>query len=93
MTQSGSRALHIVVMHKDIVVIAQGAVVAAPPVEPNAPWRVAALRTHRHGYNNLSQRGSHQAHMTITLRFSVTSKPNAETPADEYLREILEIRR
>jgi len=67
--------------------------VAAPPVEPNAPWRVAALRTHRHGYNNLSQRGSHQAHMTITLRFSVTSKPNAETPADEYLREILEIRR
>jgi hypothetical protein len=41
---------------------AQGAVVAAPPVEPNAPWRVAALRTHRHGYNNLSQRGSHQAH-------------------------------
>ena len=60
--QSGSRALHIVVMHKDIVVIAQGAVVAAPPVEPNAPWRVTALRTHRHGYNNLSQRGSHQAH-------------------------------
>jgi hypothetical protein len=73
-------------------------------MEPNVLWRVPVPRTRtmvigphyrRCSRTDLSHRSSHHEFRLrmIALRLARTSTRNAARQADEYLREILEIRR